>query len=85
MLDDAATTVGDISSNNASALEIESAGETDVKKLIDAVNICEELEGFNETHIHMMMALVFITNFASNLDHGALPASITALSNDLNM
>ena len=57
----------------------------DIKQEIDKINICEDLQGFTECKIRLIMILIFTTNFSANLDHGALPASITAISEDLNI
>lgn len=50
----------------------------------DYVNVCDDL-GYNKTTVYTVMMMIFTFNLLANLDHGALPASVTAISLEYKM
>ena len=50
----------------------------------DYINVIDDL-GYNRTTIYTVMMMIFSFNLLANLDHGALPASVTAISMEYKM
>lgn len=52
--------------------------------LIDTVEVVRDL-GYSRTKVFACSALIFLLDMVNNLDHGAIPASITVIQSDLGL